>query len=163
MYKLGKKGQKMLAKRNKAPLRALRKQKKASPSATPAGSPAMSPASSPKTTFATKIAKKTKKTIAPATPKPIGSIGKAAIKPYIWQYTDDAGRFQNYDALASDTVEECYEEYLKNPHMMDVRAVRSGDWQYQVDFLQMKQTNILHQNHRVRTIRRVPNPIFTSA
>lgn len=81
-------------------------------------------------------------------------------KPFMWQYVDNWGKFQDYNAAASDIVEEAYEAYLKDPHMMDVRAVKSGDWQYQVDFLNMKQTNIQHENHRVRTIRRVPNPAY---
>ena len=39
---------------------------------------------------------------------------------------------------------------------MDVRAVKSGDFRYQIDFKAMKQTNIEHVNHTVRDIRRKP-------
>jgi len=84
--------------------------------------------------------------------------GNAALKDFVWQYQDDAGKFKNYDGEASDIVEGCYEEYIKNPNMMDVRAVKSGDWQYQVDFINLKQTNIQHANHKVRNIRRIENP-----
>lgn len=59
---------------------------------------------------------------------------------HIWQY-EDGGRFHDYDGKASDIVEQCYQEYVANPHMMDVRAVKSGDWEYQVDFINMKQTS----------------------
>lgn len=122
--------------------------KRSSPAASLSGSPALSPSSSPK-----KVSVKLPKKIAKS---PI--VRKRFTQTHIWQYVDNSGKFDDYDPSASDAVEECYQEYLKNPHMMDVRAVRSGDWQYQVDFLQMKQTNINHENHRVRTIRRIPNP-----
>jgi len=54
-------------------------------------------------------------------------------------------------------VEEVYQNYLANRGDTDVRAVKSGTWEYQVDFLGMKQMNIVHDNHTVRNIRRVPN------
>jgi len=88
--------------------------------------------------------------------QPKGKAG-ASKQAHIWQY-EDGGRYHDYDAAASDVVEQCYQEYLANPNMMDVRAVKSGDWQYQVDFINNKQTNIQHQNHKVRNIRRIPNP-----
>jgi len=68
-----------------------------------------------------------------------------------WQYFDKTWR--NYDTAASDIVEGVYQEYLLNPNI-DVRAVKSGDWQYQVDFTKMTQTNIQHANHTSRKIRR---------
>ena len=52
-------------------------------------------------------------------------------------------------------MEEAYQEYLENPSLLDVRAVQSGTWHYQVDFLNMKQTNINHSAHTVRDIRRI--------
>lgn len=122
--------------------------KRSSPAASLSGSPALSPFPSPKKATVT-LPKKISKS-------PISR--KSFTQAHIWQYVDNSGKFDDYDPSASDAVEECYQGYLKNPHMMDVRAVRSGDWQYQVDFLQMKQTNINHENHRVRTIRRIPNP-----
>lgn len=72
-----------------------------------------------------------------------------------WQY-QEGDQWKDYDINASDVVEAAYQGYIKNPGMCDVRAVKSGQWQYQVDFLNNKQTNIQHENHKVRSIRRVP-------
>eukprot|EP00005_Dracoamoeba_jomungandri_P005159 CAMPEP_0174261334 /NCGR_PEP_ID=MMETSP0439-20130205/11369_1 /TAXON_ID=0 /ORGANISM="Stereomyxa ramosa, Strain Chinc5" /LENGTH=290 /DNA_ID=CAMNT_0015345791 /DNA_START=20 /DNA_END=892 /DNA_ORIENTATION=+ len=72
---------------------------------------------------------------------------------FVWQYQDNG--WKNYEINASDVVEEAYQDYLKNPAMCDVRAVSSGQWQYQVDFTNMKQTNIQHENHTTRSIRRM--------
>jgi len=74
---------------------------------------------------------------------------------HFWQYED--GTWKDYDVEASDTVEEVYLNYLTNRGDNDVRAVHSGQWEYQVDFMAFKQTNIQHPNHTVRNIRRVPN------
>jgi len=73
---------------------------------------------------------------------------------HFWQY-DDHG-WKNYDPTASDVVEEVYQNYLSNRGDTDVRAVKSGHWEYMVDFLAMKQTNIQHESHTVRNIRRAP-------
>jgi len=87
------------------------------------------------------------------------SIINTPIKPsglkgdFIWQYEDKG--WKNYDVEASNTVEEVYQGYLANRGDTDVRAVHSGSWEYQVDFMAMKQTNIQHDNHTVRNIRRV--------
>lgn len=59
---------------------------------------------------------------------------------WAWQYWDNG--WYNYDKAASNVVEATYQEYLKNPGISDVRAVKSGQWTYQVDFRQMIQTNI---------------------
>ena len=72
-----------------------------------------------------------------------------------WQYKGDSGKFQDYFAAASTEVEKAYASWTVNPHI-DVRSVKSGDWEYQVDFNQMQQTNIRHPNHKVRSIQRVP-------
>jgi len=74
---------------------------------------------------------------------------------HFWQYED--GIWKDYDVEASDTVEEVYQNYLSNRGDNDVRAVHSGQWEYQVDFMALKQTNIQHPNHTVRNIRRVAN------
>jgi len=58
---------------------------------------------------------------------------------------------------ASETVEEVYQGYLANRGNSDVRAVKSGQWEYMVDFMALKQTNIQHENHTIRNIRRVLN------
>eukprot|EP01080_Neovahlkampfia_damariscottae_P005475 gene5475-9293_t len=72
---------------------------------------------------------------------------------YIWQYKD--GSFQNYDLDASETVEEVYQQWLKNPGDFDVRSVQSGKFSYMVDFRKLEQMNIVHENHTIRQIRRV--------
>jgi len=75
---------------------------------------------------------------------------------HVWQYEDNGAVWKNYDIAASDTVEEVYQGYLANRGDSDVRAVKSGEWEYQVDFMALKQTNIQHPSHKVRNIRRVP-------
>lgn len=82
-----------------------------------------------------------------------------------WQYEHDGWR--NYDKAASDVVEAAYQEWRKNPYT-DVRAIKSGEWQYTVDFNTMMQQNIVHSSHTSRAIRRaliaVPvTPISVSA
>jgi len=42
----------------------------------------------------------------------------------------------------------------KNPGDFDVRSVRSGQFHYMVDFRQMTQTNVDHDNHTTRKIKR---------
>ncbi|PRP85464.1 hypothetical protein PROFUN_06833 [Planoprotostelium fungivorum] len=73
---------------------------------------------------------------------------------HLWQFEHNG--WKNYDAKASDTVEEIYLDYLQNRRGTDVRAVKSGQWEYMVDFLALKQTNIQHEAHTIRNIRRVP-------
>jgi len=75
---------------------------------------------------------------------------------WVWQYFDKG--FQNYDAEASDIVEGVYQEYLTSPYTCDVRSVKSGQWQYEIDFRVMTQTNIQHENHTKRRIRRLQVP-----
>jgi len=83
-------------------------------------------------------------------PRPFGL---KADQTHIWQYFDKI--WKNYDNAASETCEDVYQKYLANRGDTDVRAVHSGQWEYQVDFMAMKQTNIQHENHTVRNIRRV--------
>ncbi len=72
---------------------------------------------------------------------------------HLWEYSDNG--WKNYDQKAGDILEEVYLKYLANRGDTDVRAVKSGQWEYQVDFMALKQTNIQHPNHTVRDIRRV--------
>jgi chemotaxis protein histidine kinase CheA len=72
-----------------------------------------------------------------------------------WQYKDDGSKWSDYAPLASVEVEKMYANWLVNPHV-DVRCVKSGDWEYMVDFNAMQQQNIKHQNHRVRQVQRIP-------
>lgn len=74
---------------------------------------------------------------------------------YKWQYQENSSTFGDYDPKASALVERAYCEYMAAPSNWDVRSVESGEWCYQVDFPNMIQTNIQHENHRVRRIRRV--------
>eukprot|EP01116_Phalansterium_solitarium_P003745 TRINITY_DN14564_c0_g1_i1.p1 TRINITY_DN14564_c0_g1~~TRINITY_DN14564_c0_g1_i1.p1 ORF type:complete len:340 (-),score=76.04 TRINITY_DN14564_c0_g1_i1:295-1218(-) len=74
---------------------------------------------------------------------------------YIWQFRENDGRFHNYDIAASDVCEEVYQNYLGNRGDTDVRSVKSGQWNYMVDFMAFKQTNIDHHAHTVRDCRRV--------
>jgi len=74
-----------------------------------------------------------------------------------WQYYDNGrkpGPWHDYDSQASDIVEEVYAEWVKNPHI-DVRAVKSGEFNYMVDFNLMEQQNIDYSTHTKRKIRRV--------
>jgi hypothetical protein len=72
-----------------------------------------------------------------------------------WQYYDGAkGGWNDYDSAASDVVDAAFREWEANPYT-DVRSIGSGQWQYQVDFTNMKQTNIQHAAHTQRDIRRV--------
>jgi len=70
-----------------------------------------------------------------------------------WQYYDNG--WKKYEQAASDVVEAAYQDYVKDPTNFDVRAIKSGHWMYQVDFVNNKQTNIQHEAHTVRNIRRI--------
>lgn len=59
---------------------------------------------------------------------------------WVWQYYDNG--FYNYDTAASEVVEGVYQEYLTSPFTCDVRAVKSGQWEYEIDFRVMTQRNI---------------------
>lgn len=47
---------------------------------------------------------------------------------------------------------------MTSPYTCDVRAVQSGQWQYEIDFRLMTQRNIQHENHTTRRIRRIQVP-----
>jgi len=104
--------------------------------------------SAPKITFTFDSTTSEKAAPSPVT-KPTGLKGD-----HVWQYFD--GHWKNYDTVAANVVEDVYQKYLANRGDTDVRAVKSGSWEYQVDFMAMKQTNIQHENHTVRNIRRQP-------
>lgn len=75
---------------------------------------------------------------------------------WVWQYYDNG--FFNYDPAACDVVEGVYQEYLTSPFTCDVRAVKSGQWEYEIDFRVMTQRNIKHASHTTRKIRRYQIP-----
>jgi hypothetical protein len=104
-----------------------------------------------------KTAKKTGRKTASSSPRPVQINNKkeaySSRHSHVWQYYDNG--WHNYDLPASDLVEDEYLNFEQNPGRCDVRAVKSGEWKYMVDFINMKQTNIEHSNHTVRKIRRV--------
>ena len=72
-----------------------------------------------------------------------------------WQFQKDDHSWGDYDADASRAVELAHSSWLINPHI-DVRCVKSGDWEYMVDFNMMQQQNVKHPSHKQRKIQRVP-------
>jgi len=81
-----------------------------------------------------------------------------------WQYYDNNNvnaivkipdGWYDYDQKAGDIVEEEWQKYIKNRAMSDVRAVKSGQYTYQVDFMAWGQQNLDHSNHTRRKIRRL--------
>jgi len=53
---------------------------------------------------------------------------------WVWQYIENDKLYYNYEPTASETVEEVYQQYLVAPGATDVRSVKSGQWNYMVDF-----------------------------
>jgi len=94
---------------------------------------------------------------APAAKKRNRGKAKDAALQYRWEYKERDNWFP-YAKEASDVVEAAYQTYLADPNQVDVRSVKSGMWSYQVDFTNMTQTNIQHDNHTVRDIRRSAIP-----
>lgn len=70
-----------------------------------------------------------------------------------WQYFDRG--WYDYDADASRLIDVEYAQYLESPSNWDCRSVKSGQFSYLVDFPNMRQTNIVHENHTQRNIRRL--------
>lgn len=87
-----------------------------------------------------------------AAPAPAAEPGDAL--PHKWQYEDHG--WHDYDAAAWPTLEAHWAEYQADPHNFDVRSVHSGSWAYLVDFKALKQTNVAHEAHTMRNVRRVP-------
>jgi len=91
-----------------------------------------------------KKVKKSKKTEADEKGTIAEGVGKA-----VWQYYDNG--WHNYEDGASAIVEGVYQEYLLNT-TIDVRPVKSGNFQYSVDFTALQQKNT--ETNTVRNIRR---------
>jgi len=69
----------------------------------------------------------------------------------VWQYYDNA--WHDYYPEASGIVEGIYQEYKQNPNSgLDIRAVKSGHFQYSVDFNTLQQKNI--ETGTIRNIQR---------
>eukprot|EP00992_Anisonema_acinus_P005327 TRINITY_DN17913_c0_g1_i1.p1 TRINITY_DN17913_c0_g1~~TRINITY_DN17913_c0_g1_i1.p1 ORF type:complete len:272 (+),score=40.18 TRINITY_DN17913_c0_g1_i1:43-858(+) len=87
------------------------------------------------------------------------SVPKKAAPSYShrWQYYDNhkpGGPWHNYDAGASDVLEEAFLAWQSNP-ATDVAKVFSGEWHYAIDFNSMQQTNLDYSTHTTRKLRRV--------
>mmetsp|Transcript_27295 Transcript_27295/g.32279 ORF Transcript_27295/g.32279 Transcript_27295/m.32279 type:complete len:318 (+) Transcript_27295:61-1014(+) len=80
-----------------------------------------------------------------------------------WQYWVDDGvdgkmtNWYDYSATGSVQAERLYQEHLSNARLTN-RLVESGWFTYDVNMVQMTQTNVKHQNKTARRIRRCPNP-----
>lgn len=138
------------AEKYKAPRKAREISKKRSLKKRVQESPESSPSSDKTDTPAKQKRARDSSTTASTTPK---TAPAGVTFDHFWQYQHNG--WKNYDGKASDVVEEVYQSYLVNRGGTDVRAVKSGEWEYLVDFQQMKQTNIQHAAHTVRDIRRV--------
>lgn len=78
----------------------------------------------------------------------------------LWQYHVDDGvdgkrkGWYDYFKEAAEIVEGAHAEFVANPERnFNVRSVQSGTFCYQVDFSEMKQTNVTHPNRTQRQIR----------
>lgn len=71
-----------------------------------------------------------------------------------WQYKGNDGLYHNFEQTASDQLEAAYQAFLTDPTQVDVRSVKSRKWNYMVDFREFTQTNIDHENHAIRDVRR---------
>jgi len=79
-----------------------------------------------------------------------------------WQYWVDDGvdgkmtNWYDYSATGSVQAERLYQEHLSNARLTN-RILKSGWFTYDVNMVQMTQTNINHHNKTARRIRRCPN------
>ena len=113
-------------------------------------------AAAPKTKkTATKLPVVPEVTLTRAESKKCDTLARTGSMSHKWQFVSDSGKWADYDRNASDLVEKAYSSWRINPEI-DVRAVSSGDWAYQVDFNKMSQTNVRHNAHKTRKIQRVP-------
>lgn len=81
-------------------------------------------------------------------------LAEKGVTTHKWQYLADNGKFLDYSPGASVEVEKAFATWQVNPHV-DVRAVKSGQWEYMVDFNLMQQQNIKHDAHKIRKVQRV--------
>jgi len=88
-----------------------------------------------------------------------GKAKKKESEQFIWQYQH--GGWHDYDEEANKMVEAIYQAWKNDPGV-DIRTVKSGHWNYMIDFNLMKQTNIEHESHTERTIRRVASSESTA-
>jgi hypothetical protein len=84
---------------------------------------------------------------------------KEGEEEWVWQYKH--GGWHNYDEEANKMVEAIYQSWVSDPSV-DIRTVKSGHWNYMIDFNTMKQTNIEHEAHTSRDLRRIKASESTS-
>ena len=116
-----------------------------------------------KKTTTSKPKKRGKVTVRPfpavAPPAPVLSrkqsqVAEKLAMSHKWQYVADHGKWSDYTPAASKELERAYASWIVSPHI-DVRSVKSGDWEYMVDFNLSQQTNVKHPNHKIRKIQRI--------
>lgn len=78
--------------------------------------------------------------------------------PRFWQYQKN-NEWINFEIYASDLIEKYYLEYLSDENNNSV-TTKNGNWCYWIDFIAMKRTNIDHEKHSTRCVRRVPNTAY---
>lgn len=79
---------------------------------------------------------------------------------WVWQFRENDGLYYNFDKSASEQVEDAYQKFVSNPKQVDVVSAKSGTHgSYMIDFRQFTQTNITHENHKIRDVRRHQIPV----
>ena len=76
-----------------------------------------------------------------------------SINKYQWQYESGDG-WGNFDPEANKKMESLNKDYFFDERKSYTK-IKSGKWEYFVDFDTYRQTNIQHSNHRTRKIRQV--------
>lgn len=71
---------------------------------------------------------------------------------WIWQYYDNG--FNEYDIDVSNIIEDTYQSYIIDSKY-DIKSIKSGKYEYEIDFKLMLQTNIQNGKFTKRRIRRV--------
>jgi len=74
---------------------------------------------------------------------------------HYWVYGTLNYGWQKFYHEASDHIEAEYQKYIQDPYMFDVRSVKSGKYDFFVDFSRNIQMNVSHPQHRERPIMRV--------
>ena len=75
-----------------------------------------------------------------------------------WEYEDNTG-WMSYGDSQQAVLESFYQVFLRNKNLTTACKVRiqTDAWAYEVDFEDMVQTNLDHQGHRSRPVRRLEN------
>lgn len=93
---------------------------------------------------------------------------QAGFSGALWRYwVDDRidGKttgWYDYSDTGSRQAERLYQEYTSNTHSLSQRYVASGAWTYNINLIQMIQTNVTHPNRTSRHIRRCPAGVKTN-